>query len=61
MVVTGARNWRWEEVDKDSIELSALTRHYELYNRTEVKSPLQYMYGHSPRFQTGNLTTDNMG
>jgi site-specific recombinase XerD len=39
MIVTGAKNWRWEEVDKDSIELSLLARHFELYNRTEGKSP----------------------
>jgi len=39
MVVTRARNWRWEEVDKDSIELAALAKHFELYNRTEGKSP----------------------
>ena len=38
MVVTGAKNWRWEEVEKDSIELSLLAKHYELYNRTEGKS-----------------------
>ncbi len=36
--MTRARNWRWEEVKKDSIELSVLARHFELYNRTEGKS-----------------------
>lgn len=39
MVMTKGRNRRWEEVEKDSIELSALARHFELYNRTEGKSP----------------------
>ena len=37
--MTKGRNRRWEEVEKDSIQLSALTRHSELYNRTEGKSP----------------------
>ncbi|MCL0091814.1 tyrosine-type recombinase/integrase [Dehalococcoidales bacterium] len=39
MVVTRKKNWRWEEVEKDSIELKALAKHYELYNKTEGKSP----------------------
>ncbi|HEX77618.1 MAG TPA: tyrosine-type recombinase/integrase [Dehalococcoidia bacterium] len=39
MVATRARNPRWEELEKDSIELSVLARHFELYNRTEGKSP----------------------
>ena len=39
MVSTRTRNWRWEELDKDSIELSVLARDFELYNRTEGKSP----------------------
>lgn len=39
MVVTRAKNWRWEELEKDTIELSALAKHFELYNRTEGKSP----------------------
>jgi len=39
MVMTRARNWRWEELEKDTIELSALAKHFELYNRTEGKSP----------------------
>ena len=39
MVMTKGRNRRWEEVEKDSIELSALARHFELYNKTEGKSP----------------------
>jgi len=39
MVATKARNWRWEELEKDSIELGVLARHFELYNRTEGKSP----------------------
>lgn len=38
MLVTRVKNWRWEDVEKDSIELSSLTRHFELYNRTEGKS-----------------------
>jgi integrase/recombinase XerC/integrase/recombinase XerD len=39
MVMIKGRNRRWEEVEKDTIELSALARHFELYNRTEGKSP----------------------
>ena len=39
MAVTKIINRRWEHVKKDTIELSALTRYYELYNRTEGKSP----------------------
>ena len=39
MVMTRAKNRRWEEVEKDSIELSVLTRHFELCNLTEGKSP----------------------
>ena len=39
MVITRTRNWRWEELDKDSVELSVLARDFELYNRTEGKSP----------------------
>ena len=39
MVMTKGRNRRWEEVEKDSIELSVLVRHFELFNRTEGKSP----------------------
>ena len=38
MVMTKAKNRRWEEVEKDSVELSALARHFELYNKTEGKS-----------------------
>jgi len=38
MLVTRAKNRRWEEMDKDSVELSQLARHFELYNRTEGKS-----------------------
>ena len=38
MVMTKARNRRWEEVEEDTIELSVLARHFELYNRTEGKS-----------------------
>jgi site-specific recombinase XerD len=39
MVVTRKKNWRWEELDNSNIELSLLARHFELYNRTEGKSP----------------------
>jgi integrase/recombinase XerC/integrase/recombinase XerD len=39
MVVTKGLNKRWEDVKKDSIELSTLARHFELYNKTEGKSP----------------------
>jgi len=39
MVVTKVKNRRWEQVDKDSIELLELGRHFELYNKTEGKSP----------------------
>lgn len=33
------RNQRWEELDKRSIPLEQLIRHYEVYNRSEGKSP----------------------
>ena len=39
MVVTRAKNWRWEKLEKDAIELEALAKHFELYNKTEGKSP----------------------
>ena len=39
MVMTRAKNRRWEEMEKDSIELNVLTRHFELCNLTEGKSP----------------------
>jgi len=39
MVAAGKKNRRWEEMEKDSVELEDLIRHYELYNRTEGKSP----------------------
>ncbi len=38
MVVT-RKNWRWEELTKESFELTELAKEYELYNRTEGKSP----------------------
>ena len=38
MSVTRVKNWRWEDVKKDTIELSSLIRHFKLYNRTEGKS-----------------------
>ena len=39
MVIRTAKNGRWENVDKDAIELTVLARHFELYNLTEGKSP----------------------
>jgi site-specific recombinase XerD len=33
------RNQRWEELDRLSIPLEQLIRHYEVYNRSEGKSP----------------------
>jgi len=33
------RNQRWEELDKRNIPLEQLIRHYEVYNRSEGKSP----------------------
>jgi len=39
MIVTQSKNWRWEEVEKNDIELTDLAQHFELYNRTEGKSP----------------------
>lgn len=39
MVVTRAKNRRWEELEKDSFELSVLAKHFELYNKTEWKNP----------------------
>jgi integrase/recombinase XerC/integrase/recombinase XerD len=38
MVLTRAKRRRWEELEKDSIELGTLAREFELYNRTEGKS-----------------------
>lgn len=37
MVVT-RKNWRWKELSKDSLELLELSKHYELFNKTEGKS-----------------------
>ena len=39
MVMNRGKNRRWEEMEKDAIELSTLVKHFELYNRTEGKSP----------------------
>ena len=38
MVMNTVKNRRWEELEKDSIELSVLKKHFELYNKTEGKS-----------------------
>ncbi len=38
-MVSSKKNWRWEELTKESFELAELTKEYELYNRTEGKSP----------------------
>jgi integrase/recombinase XerC/integrase/recombinase XerD len=38
MIIRTAKNLRWDEVEKDSIELQVLAKHFELYNRTEGKS-----------------------
>ncbi len=38
MVLSRAKRWRWEELEKDSIELGTLAREFEFYNRTEGKS-----------------------
>ena len=39
MVIRTAKKVRWDEVEKDSIELNVLAKHFELYNLTEGKSP----------------------
>jgi len=38
-MTSGRRNQRWEELDRSSIPLSKLIKHYEAFNRTEGKSP----------------------
>jgi len=38
MVVT-RKNWRWEELTKESFELAELAKDFELFNKTEGKSP----------------------
>ena len=38
MVVTEAKDRRWQKMDRDKIDLLDLARHFELYNRTEGKS-----------------------
>jgi hypothetical protein len=30
------RNTRWEDMDRSNIDLSVLTRHYEVHNRTKA-------------------------
>ena len=35
----GKRNIRWEDVDKGDIELRQLIQHFEVFNRSEGKSP----------------------
>ena len=37
-MVKSRKNWRWEELTKESFELAELAKEYELYNRTEGKS-----------------------
>lgn len=37
-----ARNWRWEEVAKDTIELDLLIRHFELFNTGSYQYPDLY-------------------
>jgi len=39
MVVTKEKNWRWEDVDKNSISLTRLAQYFDTYNRSEGKSP----------------------
>jgi len=38
-MVARVRNRRWQELDKDSIPLERLARHFEAHNRSEGKSP----------------------
>jgi len=38
MVMTRGKNWRWEEMESDSVELGILAKHFELINRTEGKN-----------------------
>ncbi|MBI4289113.1 MAG: hypothetical protein HY671_11895 [Chloroflexi bacterium] len=35
MVLTQGKNRRWEDMEKDSIDLTSLARRFELYNRTK--------------------------
>jgi site-specific recombinase XerD len=39
MAVTTSKTRRWEMTERDDIELAALVKHFELFNRTEGKSP----------------------
>ena len=38
-MVISRKNWRWEELTKESFEISELAKEYELFNKTEGKSP----------------------
>lgn len=38
-MVARARNRRWQELEKDNIPLARLAQHFEVYNRSEGKSP----------------------
>jgi integrase/recombinase XerC/integrase/recombinase XerD len=38
-MVVRAKNKRWQELEKDSITLERLAKHFEAYNRSEGKSP----------------------
>ncbi|HEY87140.1 MAG TPA: tyrosine-type recombinase/integrase [Dehalococcoidia bacterium] len=38
-MVVRPKNRRWQELEKDTIPLEKLTRHFEAYNRSEGKSP----------------------
>ena len=37
--MAASRVRKWEDVEKESLELGALARHFELHNKTEGKSP----------------------
>ncbi len=37
--MTRAANRRWEDVEKDSMELGAVVKHFELFNNGECRSP----------------------
>ena len=39
MVIRTTKSWRWNNLEKDYVELGALIKHFELYNKTEGKSP----------------------
>ncbi|GAI33387.1 unnamed protein product, partial [marine sediment metagenome] len=50
-LITRRQNQRWEELDKQSIPLERLIMHYEVYNRSEGKSP------RTVSWYTDNLTS----